>query len=132
KMEFKAYPRLSALAEVGWTPVALRNFTDFTNRLETHKLRLAAAGINFNRSITPPTIGSWSSNQISTSFSTLQWDVTTNLVSAGEFDVSFCWKTGANGLIIQWAALLENGVELDRDTHVGWTGATPTNAVYIM
>jgi hexosaminidase len=136
-LEFKAFPRLCAAAEVGWTPVALRNFTDFTNRLELHKLRLKAAGINYNTSITPPVIGSWSSNQITTSFSTLEWDVTTNLTSAGEFDVSFAWKAGTtNGLLLQWGALIEN--EIDRDTHQGWSGyvstttSAATNAVYIL
>ena len=131
-LEFKAFPRLCAVAEVGWTPVSLRNFTDFTNRLELHKLRLASAGINYNHSAVPPQLGSWSSNQISTSSVTLEWDITTNVTAAGEIDVSFCHKTGTNGLDIAWAALLENGVELDRDTHAGFTFTTPTYAVYIM
>ena len=48
------------------------------------------------------------------------------MTDRGEIDISFCWKNGANGLDIAWAALLENGVELDRDTHAGFTG---TNGV---
>jgi len=142
-LEFKAFPRLCAAAEVGWTPLPLRNFSNFTNRLELHKQRLKAAAINYNTSITPPVIGSWSSNQIATSFSTLEWDITTNVTSAGEIDVSFAWKAGTtNGLLVQWGALIENGNEIDRDTHQGWTGYvapgfpagtnSATNAVYIM
>jgi hexosaminidase len=131
-MEFRMYPRLAALAEGNWTPAALKNYTDFTNRLVIHKQRLKAMGVNYNPSATPPQIGSWTSNQITLNYSTLAWDITSSVTAAGEVDVSFCWKTGANGLDIEWAALLENGVEIDRDTHAGFTGATPVKPAYVL
>jgi hexosaminidase len=62
----------------------------------------------------------------------LSWNITTNILVSGELDVSFCWKTGANGLDIAWAALDENGVEIDRDTHVGFTGTSPLEPLYIL
>ena len=71
-----------------------------------------------NPHATPPAIGSWAA-PISTNYTTLSWDITSSVTARGEIDVSFCWKTGANGLDIAWAALFENGVELDRDTHAG-------------
>ncbi len=37
-------PRLCALAEVAWTPPALRDFGDFRARMELHERRLAAFG----------------------------------------------------------------------------------------
>src|SRR5947207_4500216 len=90
-------------------------------------------GVNYNHSAVPPQLRSWSSSQVlSISYATLQWDITANVTAAGEIDVSFCWKTGSAGLDIAWAALLENGVEIDRDTHAGFTGVTPTQAVYIL
>jgi hexosaminidase len=131
-MEFRMYPRLCALAEGNWTPAALKNFGDFTNRLVIHKQRLRALGVNYNPSATPPEICSWSSAQISTNFSALNWNITSSLTNAGEIDVSFCWKSGTNGLDIAWAALLENGVEIDRDTHAGFTGASPVKPAYVL
>jgi len=131
-MEFKMFPRLSAIAEVDWTAAALKNYTDFTNRLETHKLRLARMGVNYNPSAVPPQLGTWSSNQTPAIYATLTWDITASVTAAGEIDVSFCWKTGANGLDIAWAALLENGVEIDRDTHAGFTGVSPVKPAYIL
>jgi hexosaminidase len=131
-MEFRVFPRLSALAEVTWTPAAMKNFSDFTNRLVIHKQRLAAMGVNFNPSATPPEIGSWTPAQISTDYSTLSWDITSLVTNRGEIDVSFCWKSGADGLDIEWAALLENGVEIDRDTHAGFTGVTPSKPAYVL
>jgi hexosaminidase len=131
-MGFKVYPRLCAIAELNWTPALLKDYTDFTNRLVMHKQRLTQLGMNYNRSAVPPQVGTWSSLQISSIYQTMQWDITTNITAAGEIDLSFCWKTGVNGLDIAWAALLENGVELDRDTHAGFTGVAPVSPLYIL
>jgi len=131
-MEFKSYPRLCALAEVNWTLPVLKDYTDFTNRLVTHKQRMTQLGVNYNHSAVPPQLGTWVQAQISTSYSPLDWDITTNVTASGEIDVSFCWKTGANGLDIAWAALLENGIEIDRDTHAGFTGVTPSKPAYVL
>jgi hexosaminidase len=131
-MEFKMFPRLSALAELNWTSASLKNFTDFTNRLVIHNQRLANAGINFNPLAAPPAIGTWAPAQTPVNFFTLSWNITWNVTKAGEIDVSFCWKSGTNGLNIAWVALLENGVEIDRDTHLGFTGAGPSKPAYIL
>jgi hexosaminidase len=42
-----AFPRLSALAEVAWSPSSGRTFADFRIRLETHLTRLAILDVNF-------------------------------------------------------------------------------------
>ncbi len=47
QVEYMAYPRTCALAEVLWTPKARKNFTDFTARLETHLQRLTILDVNF-------------------------------------------------------------------------------------
>jgi hexosaminidase len=46
-VEFMAFPRLTALAEVGWTPLSLRNLDDFRARLVTHLERLRILDVNF-------------------------------------------------------------------------------------
>jgi hexosaminidase len=48
--EFMAFPRLAAIAEVGWTPQALRAWESYRARLASHGPRLAAMGVNFYRS----------------------------------------------------------------------------------
>ncbi len=50
--DYKTFPRLCALAEVGWTPQNLRNYAEFAERLGPHLLRLKAAGVTFR--LTPP------------------------------------------------------------------------------
>jgi hexosaminidase len=129
--QFRCYPRLCALAEVTWTPAALKNYTNFTQRLVTHEQRLDQMNVNYDREAITQ-IGTWVPAQITTSGSILNWDITTNVTASGEIDVNFWYTTGANALDIAWTALLENGVEVDRDTHAGGTGVSQTIPIYVL
>ena len=51
KLEYMAFPRASAIAEVGWSPRDRRDYADFCRRLAVWLARLRAAGINYR----PPT-----------------------------------------------------------------------------
>lgn len=131
-LQFRVFPRLCAIAELDWTQAELKNWPDFTNRLEFHKQRLTQMGVNFNPHRVPPALGTWSSNQTPAVYAPLSWDITGSVTNRGEIDVSFCWKFGANGLDIAWAALLEDGVEIDRDTRASFTGVSPTRPTYVL
>ena len=48
--EFMAFPRLAAVAEVGWSPAAVRDWHGFRARLGAHGPRLSALGVNYYRS----------------------------------------------------------------------------------
>jgi hexosaminidase len=52
-VEYMAFPREAALAEVLWTPKARRDFTDFSARLPPEVARLQALDVNY-RSTTKP------------------------------------------------------------------------------
>ena len=53
--EYQMFPRLCALAEIGWTPQEKREFSDFKNRLnDAHFLRLENMGIKFR--VEPPKV----------------------------------------------------------------------------
>ena len=49
KVEYMAYPRMCALAEVVWTPAAMKDYASFRARLATHLRRLEALDVNFRR-----------------------------------------------------------------------------------
>jgi hexosaminidase len=44
-----AFPRMTALAEVVWTPRELRDFADFRRRLDVHLRRLDALQVNYRK-----------------------------------------------------------------------------------
>jgi len=46
-LEYMAYPRAAALAEVGWSPKASKDYDDFLNRLRHHTKRLQAMEIHY-------------------------------------------------------------------------------------
>ncbi len=48
-VEYMAFPRACALAEVVWSPKASRNWDDFSGRLPFHLDRLTALGVNFRK-----------------------------------------------------------------------------------
>lgn len=45
-VEYMAFPRLSAFAEVVWTPASRKDYTDYHARLVEHMKRLTALGVN--------------------------------------------------------------------------------------
>ena len=47
QVEYMAFPRMAALAEVGWTPTGLRRLEGFHARLVTHLERLRILDVNF-------------------------------------------------------------------------------------
>jgi hexosaminidase len=49
-VEFMAFPRLLALAEIAWSPTEQRDWQDFRTRVAEHEPQLAALGVNFFRS----------------------------------------------------------------------------------
>jgi hexosaminidase len=50
QVDFMTWPRLAALAEVGWTSPESRSWDDFSRRLVVHGERLEALGLGFYRS----------------------------------------------------------------------------------
>jgi len=48
-LEYMAYPRAVALAEIGWSPKTSRDYKNFLARLGCHLKRLDAAGVNYRK-----------------------------------------------------------------------------------
>lgn len=137
-VEYMAFPRELALAEVAWSPKAARNYDDFLRRLQVGEKRLDALGVNYRKSAlgdgSPAGIrvGGWQPSQITTQLATMDWDVTKNVTDAGKVTVNFEYTEGAHGIDIAWAALLEDGKEISRDTHEGFTGGQPRKPAYTL
>jgi hexosaminidase len=49
QVEYMAFPRLTALAEVVWTPRERKDWADFRRRLDVHLRRLDALQVNYRR-----------------------------------------------------------------------------------
>ena len=53
-IEYLVFPRLPGIAEIGWTPVAMRSWEEYKVRLGNHGKRMKAMGINFYPSAQVP------------------------------------------------------------------------------
>lgn len=54
EVDYLAFPRLPAVAEVGWSPAATRDWAGFRTRLAAHAPRWKAAGITYHPSAQVP------------------------------------------------------------------------------
>jgi hexosaminidase len=53
RVEYMAWPRLAALAEVLWSPSETRDLASFKSRLETHLNRMAILDVNYRGRFLP-------------------------------------------------------------------------------
>lgn len=53
RLEYMAFPRACALAEVAWSPTQSRNWQDFQKRMTPHRVRLDALNVNYCREVAP-------------------------------------------------------------------------------
>lgn len=122
-VEELTFPRLDALAEVGWSSKSARNFDGFSRRLPVEYQRLAFCGINYWKD-NAAQIGEWKPAQITEQTNLLEWIATQEITAPGKYRLSLNYTGGKNGLSIKWAALLEDGHKIVVDAHVGFTGTS--------
>ena len=136
-VQYMAFPRLSALAEVTWSPKEARNYDSFVRRLKVDEQRLDKLGVNYRNSalgdgVSGVKVGDWKPSEITAELAPVEWDVTAKVTAAGKAAVRFEYSEGAHGIDIAWAALLQDGKEISRDTHLGFAGGSPRNTTYTL
>ena len=130
--EWKVWPRSSALAEIGWTPQAKRDWKDFRRRMNVGAKRLEAMGIRYatlpEEPVTPFAV--WKPGDIPTAWTARTWNVTSFVKKAGKYDVRFQYTGGDSRVDIDRVAVLVNGKEVTADVHAGTTGSRDDRNVY--
>jgi hexosaminidase len=124
----KTFPRILALAEVGWTPQEKRDGTEFARRLQAFLPRFDALGIPcFKPAVL---LGTWAPEAMSETWKDLEWNITAEVRQPGPLDVALVYQRGQHAVQIQSVTLLEDGRESSRDEHVGVTGAAHEKNTY--
>lgn len=132
-VEYQAYPRACALAELTWTAPERRADTeDFMQRLAEHGARLTALGLNHRR-VAPPAGLKWTSAFLSAgrdwSFA-LPAALSGKLAQGETLVLTFNYQSGAHGLDITSAELIADGKTIAEDKHPGFAGGQSTQHVY--
>jgi len=124
----KTFPRILALAEVGWTPQEKRDSAEFPRRLQAFLPRLDALGIpHFKPAVL---LGTWAPEVMSETWKDLGWNITAEVKQPGPLDVALVYQHGQHALQIQKVTLLEDEREISRDEHLGLTGAAHEKNTY--
>jgi hexosaminidase len=134
-VEYQAYPRACALAELTWTAPERRADTeDFMIRLAEHGARLTALGLNHRR-VSPPASLKWTPEFLAGAkdwVSPLPSDIVAKLNQGETLVLNFEYQSGTHGLDISAVELLADGKVLAEDKHAGFTGGKSTDNVYKM
>lgn len=129
-VEYQAYPRLCALAELTWTaPERRADTANFLIRLSQHGARLTALGLNHRR-VAPPSSLGWSPEFLNASqpwVATLPTYYADQLRTGKPLNIRFEYKEGAHGLDISSVELLADGKPVAADRHEGFAGTHSVN-----
>ncbi|RBQ10146.1 beta-N-acetylglucosaminidase [Pedobacter miscanthi] len=117
-MNVQNFPRLLALAEIGWIPKDNRNFDNFKDRLLINRNRLEALKIDYYKPGGYIT-GKWKPEQLANDYQNIEWDVTKKTYANGRIIAGFYYTNGANFMEIRKVELLENGKVVAQDEHNG-------------
>jgi hexosaminidase len=134
QVEYQAFPRACAMAEVTWSAEDRKDYKDFLRRLGQHEKRLALLGVNYFQDTEPSEdadpIGNWVSSQMSETFKPLEWDAGRVIKKPGKYQVKMQYTGGACRLDIESVEILIDGKEVARDKHAGHTGGSDKNNIY--
>ena len=130
QLDHQVFPRMTALAEAAWSPREARSWKDFSFRMKTHVRRYEILGVKYGKPGIAlaeilegsKTVGEWRPAQMSEQGVELEWNITPHIQKSGEYQAIFLYTKGQSAAEISWAALIEDGKEIHRDTHKGWSG----------
>jgi hexosaminidase len=88
KVEYMAFPRAAALAEVAWTPLTSKNYDDFRGRLDQVMKHYDGGQLNYNKPTPPPKRETRDGSTVETSLGTHQ-DFWPELAFDGRADTFF-------------------------------------------
>ncbi len=132
-VEYQAFPRACALAELTWTAPDRRKDTgEFMARLAKHGDRLTALGLNHRRVAPPPGAG-WSPVLLAAGRPMeipVPAAVAAKLAKNPTLTATFNYKEGGAGLDIASVELLADGKVVATDKHAGFAGTHPRDNVY--
>lgn len=140
RMEYQVYPRIAAYAEVGWTELENKSWPAFKKSMIKQEKKWDLVGIKYAKGLVNTVtaqdffnhvkIGDWNPKKITDNFKAVEWSLGDRLKKTGKIEVALVYKKGAQAIDIQSVALYENGKEISKDTHSGFSGGSLKNISY--
>lgn len=115
-MNVQNFPRLLAVAEIGWASKSKKDYAEFCRRLDANLPRLDAMRIDYYHT-GGYIAGTWSSQDIQEEYTTISFDVTKKIYDNGRAQAGFFFVDGKNFLEIDGVQLLQDGRIVEEDGH---------------
>ncbi|MFN7366123.1 MAG: beta-N-acetylhexosaminidase [Armatimonadota bacterium] len=132
QVEYMAFPRLSAIAETGWTSAERKNYESFLARLNTHLVGMDLRDIMYRRldgSEIEPMAG-WAPGEVGETIITREWDITERIGSSGPYSITFQYTEGGHRLEISSVEVLYGTQVVASSDRFGVTGGTSRDNTY--
>jgi hexosaminidase len=116
-IDYQIYPRLLALAEVGWSPQQNREWSGFDARLISRLPLLQNLGVTYrDPQAIGAKLGTWSESDLTGDTPRVfNWDATSLLTNKSEIEVQVRWESGQHSFYVPSIDLLENGKQTSQD-----------------
>lgn len=131
--EWKLFPRAAAIADRAWSPDAKVSWASFEQRAPEISARLKSMGLNvarYHEAAWYRPVAEWKTGEQGEAWAVREWNITKGIQEAGAHTVRFIYMRGKHRLMMRHVALLEDGVELGKDSKTGTAGANPVSFDY--
>lgn len=130
-IDYKAFPRLVAVAEASWTPLEKKDWLRFLKNLGTSELdKVRQMGI-LTAPIQLSTIPNWIDGDFAENkYYYAEWDITGALNTMMNYQIAFIHTSGESKLKIRNVHLKYAGISVSSDNHEGTAGNVAENNVY--
>jgi hexosaminidase len=128
-VEYMAFPRGYAVAEMLWSPKSKRNYRDFVDRLRIQMPKLDVRARPLDDNMGMPT-AEWRAGQVSNDYRTRKWDISSAVTGDGAYTIRFQYTSGAHRLDVDGIEILADGAVVATDSHFGRTGGENVDNVW--
>ena len=130
-IDYKAFPRLVAVAEASWTPLEKKDWLRFLKNLGTSELdKVRQMGI-LTAPIQLSAIPNWVDGDFAENkYYYAEWDITGALNTMMNYQIAFIHTSGESKLKIRNVHLKYAGISVSSDNHEGTAGNVAENNVY--
>lgn len=133
QVDYMTWPRLLALAELGWTDLGLRSYGEFKSRLKENEKRLDRLGVNYQKLDGEKLACRWKPEDMPEN-EVLEYDITGVIDKSGNWEVAFVYEGGKKGLTTVGFEIVQNDKIIalcDRNQTLGWRDTSPVNTVKV-
>ncbi len=133
QVDYMTWPRMLALAEVGWTDMSYRNYREFKLRLRENEKRLDRLGVNYQKIDGEKLACQWRPEDTPEN-EVLEYDITGIIDKPGNWEVAFVYEGGKQGLDTEGFEIVQNNkviAHCNSQQSLGWRDTSPVNIVNV-